>query len=59
MTAIDGSPVHDLAEFYRALWGRGDAGITVKLTVMRQGEEHQIEIKTIDRYRYLKLDTTY
>src|SRR5260370_41042073 len=59
VTAIDGSPVHDLAEFYRALWGRGDAGITVKLTVMRQGEEHQIEIKTIDLYRYLKLDTTY
>ena len=59
VTAIDGSPVHDLAEVYRALWGRGDAGITVKLTVSRQGEERQIEVKTIDRYRYLKLDTTY
>jgi S1-C subfamily serine protease len=59
VTAIDGSPVHDLAEFYRALWGRGDAGIKVKLTVMRQGEERRIEVKTIDRYRYLKLDTTY
>src|SRR6266436_9462606 len=58
-TAIDGSPVHDLAEVYRALWGRGDAGITVELTVSRQGEERQIEVKTIDRYRYLKLDTTY
>jgi hypothetical protein len=41
------------------LWGRGDAGIKVKLTVMRQGEERRIEVKTIDRYRYLKLDTTY
>jgi S1-C subfamily serine protease len=59
VTAIDGSPVDDLAGFYRALWGRGVAGITVKLTVMRQGEERQIEVKTIDRYRYLKLDTTY
>src|ERR1700730_198598 len=59
VTAIDGSPVHDLAEVYRALWGRGDAGIKVKLTVMRQGEEHRIEVKTIDRYRDLNLDTTY
>jgi S1-C subfamily serine protease len=59
VTAIDGTPVHDLAAFYRALWGRGDAGIRVKLTVTGQGEEREIEVKTIDRYRYLKLDTTY
>jgi len=59
VTAIDGTPVHDLAEFYRTLWRRGDAGITVKLSVSRQGEEKKIGVKTIDRYRYLKLDTTY
>jgi serine protease Do len=59
VTAIDGSPVDDLAVFHRALWGRGAAGITVKLAVTRQGEERQIEVRTIDRYRYLKLDTTY
>ena len=59
VTAIDGSPVHDLADLYRALWGRGEAGVTVKLTVTRQGEERDIEVKTIDRYRYLKLNTTY
>ena len=56
---IDSSPVHDLADFYRALWGRGEAGITVELTVMRDGQEHKIGVKTIDRYRYLKLGTTY
>jgi len=27
--------------------------------VSRQGEEKKIGVKTIDRYRYLKLDTTY
>ena len=59
VTAIDGTPIHDLAEFYRTLWRRGDAGITVKLTVTRQREDREIEVKTIDRYRYLKLDTTY
>ena len=59
VTAIDGTPVHDLADFYRALWRRGAAGIAVRLTVTRQGEEREIQVKTIDRYRYLKLDTTY
>jgi branched-chain amino acid transport system permease protein len=59
VTEIDGDPVHDLGALYRALWGRGTAGVTVKLTVRRQAEEREIEVKTIDRYRYLKLDTTY
>ena len=59
VTAIDGTPVGDLAGFYRSLWRLGDAGVTVKLNVSRQGREQEIEIRTIDRYRYLKLDTTY
>jgi branched-chain amino acid transport system permease protein len=59
VTAIDGSPVRDPADLYRKLWARGEAGVTVKLTVARQGEERDIAVKTIDRYRYLKLNTTY
>jgi S1-C subfamily serine protease len=59
VVGIDGSAVHDLAELYRALWARGEAGITVKLTVTRHGEQQEIGVKTIDRYRYLKLGTTY
>jgi S1-C subfamily serine protease len=59
VVAIDGSTVRDLADFYRALWGRGEAGIAVELTVNRQGEQHEIGVNTIDRYRYLKLGTTY
>jgi branched-chain amino acid transport system permease protein len=59
VTAIDGSPVHDLAALYRSLWGRGDAGITVKLTVVRQDKAREIGVETIDRYHYLKLNTTY
>ena len=59
VTAIDGVPVHELADFYRRLWRQGDAGVTVRLGVTRQGEDCEIEVKTVDRYRYLKLDTTY
>ena len=56
---IDGFLVHDLADFYRALWDHGEPGITVKLTVNRDREQHEVGVKTIDRYRYLRLGTTY
>jgi S1-C subfamily serine protease len=59
VTTIDGARVRELADFYSTLWRRGDAGVTVRLGVTRQGGEREIEIETIDRYRYLKLDTTY
>jgi S1-C subfamily serine protease len=59
VTAVDGTLVHELADFYRTLWQRGNAGVAVRLGVSRQGEEQEIEVKTINRYRYLKLDTTY
>jgi len=59
LVAIDGAEVHDLADLYRALWARGEAGVTVKLTVTRHGEQQEIGVKTIDRYRYLKLGTSY
>ena len=59
VVAIDGSEVHDLGGLYRTLWASGAAGRTVKLTVTRHGEQHDIDVKTIDRYRYLKLGTSY
>jgi len=59
VTAIEGTPVSDLAGFYRSLWQLGEAGIPVRLNVIRQGREQEFEIRTIDRYRYLKLDTAY
>jgi len=51
--------MYNLADFYRTLWRRGEAGITVRLSLARQGEERDVEVRTIDRYRYLRLETTY
>jgi S1-C subfamily serine protease len=59
VTAIDDVPIRKLAELYRALWDCGAAGVTVRLTVKRQAQDRKIDVKTMDRYRYLKLDTTY
>ncbi len=59
--AVADTPVNTLAAFYRTLWSRGDAGVEVPLTVRsgRGGEPREVAVKTIDRYKYLKLGTTY
>jgi S1-C subfamily serine protease len=59
ITSIAGQPVSDLAGFYRQLWAQGPAGVEVALTVSQDGTERDVRVKTIDRYRYLKLDQTY
>jgi S1-C subfamily serine protease len=59
VTAVAGRTVGDLAQFYRAVWALGAAGVEVPLTVRQDGAERDINVKSIDRYKYLKLDTTY
>jgi serine protease Do len=57
--AVAGEKVRDLAGFYRLLWAQGEAGVEVPLTVEENGISRDITIKTMNRYDYLKLDTTY
>ena len=57
--AVAGQKVRDLAGFYRRLWAQGEAGVEVPLTVEEHGASREITIKTMNRYDYLKLDTTY
>jgi S1-C subfamily serine protease len=59
VVAIAGEKIHDLAGFYRRLWAQGDAGVEVKLTVEENGASREVRVKTMNRYDYLKLDTTY
>lgn len=54
IVALDGVPVQGLATFYRRLWGRGRAGITVRLAVFRDGRLRDIAIETADRDSYLR-----
>jgi S1-C subfamily serine protease len=53
LNAIDGQPVEGLATFYRQLWGRGDAGIIVVLTVYRDDKVFEASIKSVDRDTYM------
>lgn len=52
--AVDGEEVASLAEFYRALWDLGEAGVEVPLMIHRDGESAEIAIESTDRNSLLK-----
>jgi S1-C subfamily serine protease len=59
VVAVAGEKVGDLAGLYRKLWAQGAAGVEIPLTVEEHGARREITVKTMNRYDYLKLDTTY
>ena len=59
IVAVAGERVTGLAAFWRKLWAQGDAGVTVPLTIEQDGARRDIDVPSVDRYRYLKLNTSY
>jgi S1-C subfamily serine protease len=47
--AIDGAAVTDLADFYTRLWALGPAGVRVPLTLQREGDVFDVEVRSADR----------
>ncbi len=50
------APVSGMAGFYRTMWGLGEAGITVPMTILRQSKMFEVNVKSVDRYNWLKID---
>ena len=51
----NGRRVTRLAEMFREIWGLGSAGVTVRLTIVRDSEAIEIMVPSGDRYDYLNL----
>lgn len=51
---VAGSPVGDLADLFRTIWSLGDAGVTVPLTLVRDGQRVEINVRSADRNDFLK-----
>lgn len=51
---VDGQPVSELAPMFRLIWGLGEAGIEVPLTLIRDGERLDIGIPSADRNALLQ-----
>jgi S1-C subfamily serine protease len=56
---LDGQPVADVADLYKKLWSKGIAGVEVPLTLLDRRGPREVKVKTMDRYKYLKLGVTY
>jgi S1-C subfamily serine protease len=52
--AVAGEEVGALAEFYRAVWALGPAGVDVPLTLARDGDVFPVTVRSRDRRAFLK-----
>ena len=52
--AVSGKPVTELAAFFRAVWGLGDAGVDVPLLLEREDDRFDVTVTSGDRSRFLK-----
>jgi S1-C subfamily serine protease len=52
--AVAGHAVSSLADFYRAIWALGAAGVDVPLTLEREGDTFDVTIRSADRSRFMK-----
>jgi S1-C subfamily serine protease len=52
--AVAEQSVTSLAEFYRAIWALGPAGVDIPLTLEREGDRFDVTIRSSDRGRFMK-----
>ena len=53
IVAVDGTPVTDLASFYKTLWRDARAERDVALDVRRGAESHRLTVRSVDRMKTL------
>jgi len=56
---VGGDGVRTQAEFYKKVWGRGDAGVDIPLRVLQGIEVKDLAVHSIDRVDYFRPRTTY
>lgn len=53
--SVEGAPVDNLPDLYRALWAAGDAGVEVRYIVLRDDDVINLRVTSGDRYSFLDL----
>ena len=51
---VGGEPVRDLASLFRRIWARGDAGVEIPITVVRDGKSVGVSVRSADRASFLR-----
>ena len=57
--AVGGETVTTLADFYRKVWARGDAGVEIPLRVLQGAQLKDIAVRSVDRMNYFRPPPTY
>lgn len=52
--AVAGCEINGLADFFKAIWSLGQAGVDVPLKIDREGDIFNVSVTSGDRYRFLK-----
>jgi len=56
---VGGEPTKYLADFYRKIWSRGAAGVSIPLDVQNDNQRRRVEVKSINRLDHLKLKSSF
>jgi S1-C subfamily serine protease len=56
---VGGEEVTSLADFYRKVWARGEAGVEVPLRVLQGMQVKDVAIRSIDRVQYFRQKASY
>lgn len=59
VVGIAGEPVRDVADFYRKLWSKGDAGVAIGLEVVASTGARRVTVTSGDRRRYMRSGQSY
>ena len=51
---VDKNPIEDVADLYRRIWGVGEAGSLIPLTIMRDTVGVELKIKSSSRYDFFR-----
>jgi S1-C subfamily serine protease len=58
IVSVNGETPNSMADFYRKIWARGDAGAVVTFEVLQGRELRRIEITSMNRLDHLKLKSS-
>ncbi len=56
---VGNASVRGLANFYRAVWSIGTAGVDVPLTVLQGADIRELTVRSLSRHNWLKLMESY
>lgn len=59
IVGVGGERTRTLADFYRKVWAKGGAGVTVPLDVLSSGEPRRFDVQSVNRLDTLKLKSTF